>query len=167
MLKSLIDAKRKGEPLSIDLEDRLDEARSEYTKMDKLVQAYERTYGKDAKETIFAVKRRDEVGRRIAQLESGRLSGEELERIASMYQNAMRVSVDPANLEDNRITLERLRDHIAILEDESEKVLNKSNQAMDTYSAVISRKADMLKTLAETDTEIQNMQKTISNIISA
>ena len=167
MLKSLIDAKRKGEPLSIDLEDRLDEARSEYTKMDKLVQAYERTYGKDAKETIFAVKRRDEVGRRIAQLESGRLSGEELEGIASMYQNAMRVSVDPANLEDNRITLERLRDHIAILEDESEKVLNKSNQAMDTYSAVISRKADMLKTLAETDTEIQNMQKTISNIISA
>ena len=167
MLKSLIDAKRKGEPLSIDLEDRLDEARSEYTKTDKLVQAYERTYGKDAKETIFAVKRRDEVGRRIAQLESGRLSGEELEGIASMYQNAMRVSVDPANLEDNRITLERLRDHIAILEDESEKVLNKSNQAMDTYSAVISRKADMLKTLAETDTEIQNMQKTISNIISA
>lgn len=167
MLAELIKSFRNGQPLNIDLEDRIGIARSEYEELTKTLTAYERQYGADSSEASLARRKRDVVGRRIELLESGRLSNSDISELETQLKEASRVSLNPENLEDNKFTLERLRDQIAILEDEAEQALRKSNQALDTYSEVVKRKADMIKTLTEVDTEMVSIEQTINNIVSA
>jgi len=167
MLAELIKSIKNGQPLNIDLDDRIGIARSEYEELTKTLTAYERQYGSDSSEASLARRKRDVVGRRIELLESGRLSNSDISELETQLKEASRVSLNPENLEDNKFTLERLRDQIAILEDEAEQALRKSNQALDTYSEVVKRKADMIKTLTEVDTEMVSIEQTINNIVSA
>ena len=166
-LKSLIKAHRSGGPLSMDISDRLEIAQSDYKDTEMTMMAYERQYGADSEEATFARKRLDEIGKRIDLLERGRLSNTEIEEIEKQLKEVSRISMKPENLSYNLDTLNRLRDQIVILENEAEQSLRKSNQALDTYSAVASRKAKMLKTLNDVDEEMLSIEKTISNIMSA
>ena len=167
ILKSTIEAYRKGDPLGIDLTDRLETARSEYTDMSTTAEAYGRKYGVDSEEAVFARKRRDEIGRRVDLLGRGNISGTEIDEMKAQLIGLSRVSMRPENIDDNKVILEKLRDQIAILEDEAERSLNKSNQALDTYSAVMSRKVEMLRTLNDVDEEMVSVEGTIRNIVSA